>query len=150
MKKMILFLAINFFAFCSVSYSQTKEEASDMKFIKTLFKRLHENKINIKDTLLWTYIYSDTSLIKLQSLARTYENYGLTVDVLIKPSKTDANKKELTISEERTYTIETLYQRWRQLNSLANEFDLTNYKSKVSGETRPGEIATVIYKPVGR
>jgi glycerol-3-phosphate O-acyltransferase len=133
--------------FCSlISLSQTKDEKADMKFVNTLFNKIKESRIDSKDTLIWTYIYSDTSMIKLQSLSQSFQSYGLTVDLLIKVSKNNPNKKELTISEERAFTPETLYERWTQLNAIAKAYDLDDYRSKISGETKIN-IENLVYKP---
>lgn len=133
--------------FCSfISLSQTKDEKADMKFVNTLFNKIKESRIDSKDTLIWTYIYSDTSMIKLQSLSQSFQSYGLTVDLLIKVSKNNPNKKELTISEERVFTPETLYERWTQLNAIAKAFDLDNYRSKISSETKT-KLENLVYKP---
>ncbi|MGZ4035772.1 MAG: ribonuclease E inhibitor RraB [Bacteroidia bacterium] len=145
MKKIIFLL---FLLGSSLSFAQTKAEQTDLDVIKLLFKRMKEYKIDTKDTLLWTYTYADTSMSKLKNLSVSLEKEGLSV-VEIKNSKYDAKKHELTVSEEKKYTVETLYERSKQLNEIAKTNKLDDYQARIGGERKKkqGDIGT--YKPVG-
>ena len=67
----------------------------------------------------------------------------------IKNSKYNAKMHELTVSEEKKYTVETLNQRSKELNEVAKENKLDDFQARIAGERKKkqGEIGT--YKPVG-
>lgn len=146
MKKNILLLLI--LSSFTLSFSQTRGEKSDLNMLKSLFKKMKHLKINSDDTLLWTYTYTDTSITKLEKLADVFKSRGLTV-VEIKTSKYDPQKRELVISEEKKYSVETLYEQVKSLNNTARQAQLDDYQARISGEQRKKEVATIIFKPVG-
>jgi hypothetical protein len=146
MKKVIFSLLIIFIS--SLCFAQTKAEQTDFDVIKLLFKRMKEYKIDTKDTLLWSYTYADTSMNKLKSLSAGLEKEGLSF-VELKNSKYNAKMHELTVSEEKKYTIEKLDERSKELNEIAKANKLDDYQARIGGERKKkqGDIGT--YKPVG-
>ena len=143
-KATILFFSLLSYIF---SFSQTKADQTDLDVIKLLFKRLKEYKIDTKDTLLWTYTYSDTSMTKLKNLSASMEKEGLQ-QVEIKNSKYNPKNHELTVSEEKKYTVETLNERTKVLNDIAKANGLNDYQARIGGErkAKQGDIGT--FKPV--
>lgn len=141
---LLLFVFVSCFCF-----SQTKAEQTDLNILKALFKRLKEYKIDTKDTLLWTYTYVDTSMIKLKQLAEAFEKTGLTF-AGINSSKYDAKKYELTVSEENIYTVKTLHQRAYQLNDVAKENNLDDAQARIGGDKRKWQGDIGKYKPLGK
>ena len=146
MKKAIVLFFILFSTL--FSFSQTKAEQTDLDVIKLLFKRMKEYKIDTKDTLLWTYTYTDTSMTKLKSLSASLQKKGL-IEVEIKNSKYNAKNHELTVSEEKKYTVETLNERSKVLNGVSKETGLDNFQARIGGERKKkqGDIGT--FQPVG-
>ena len=146
MKKIIAFFLILFSS--HLSFSQTKSEQTDLDVIKLLFKRMKEYKIDTKDTLLWTYTYTDTSMTKLKNLSASFKNEGLLI-IEIKNSKYNAKNHELSVTEEKLYTVETLNERSKQLNEIAKESGLTDCQARIGGERKKKQGDIGIFKPVG-
>ncbi len=127
---------------------EERDKQTDINNIKRFFERLKNEKISTKKELLWSYTYFDTTEVTLKKLASDLEKESLVV-AEVQKSKKDKTKYQLTVSEIKKYTVETLYERVHSLNEIAKGYKITNEDAVIGAETVPkDEEALKTYKRI--